>query len=91
MNEINPLPPTVNRSRPIEYRTIDNIVFVAYDLLEYFNTKSQARLGYIAEPVDRSIVGDISTTAATLDDVFNTVSTAYSTAISKSFNLNSKK
>lgn len=81
--------PKVNRSSPVEYRMIDGVCFVAYDLLEYFNTQFSQPLGYTAEPVDRSIVGDLSCAAVTLDEAFAAVSQAYTSTIRKSFNIKS--
>lgn len=80
-------PPKVNRTKPVMHKEIDGVIFIAYDLLQYFNTDFPHSLGYIAEPADRSIVGDISATSESLDDAFRNISALYTYHLKKSFGI----
>lgn len=76
-----------DRSAPVEQRLVDGVMFIAFDLRLYFRLDFAEPLGFIAEPLDRSITGDLSASAETLDEVFHAISVLYNRALRKSYGL----
>jgi len=74
-----------DRSKPLETRPHAGITFVLYDVRDFLRVEIPEPLGYVAEPLDNSVVGELSATGETMEDAINAISAMYSEKLKQAY------